>query len=130
MKKTIGRIYILIIMLFLYLPILTLIVLSFNDAKSMSVWTGFSLHWYQELFQSRLMMGAIVNTFSIAILAAVIATVIGTMAVLGMSAMKPRQENTLMAFNNIPMLNADIVTGIALMLFFLMIHWPRGYMNI
>ena len=130
MKKTIGRIYILIIMLFLYLPILTLIVLSFNDAKSMSVWTGFSLHWYEELFQSRLMMGAIVNTFSIAILAALIATVIGTMAVLGMAAMKPRQENVLMAFNNIPMLNADIVTGIALMLFFLMISWPRGYMSI
>ncbi len=117
-------------MLFLYLPILTLIVLSFNDAKSMSVWTGFSLHWYQELFQSRLMMGAIVNTFSIAILAALIATVIGTMAVLGMAAMKQRTENVLMGFNNIPMLNADIVTGIALMLFFLMIGWPRGYMSI
>ena len=130
MKKTIGRIYILIIMLFLYLPILTLIVLSFNDAKSMSVWTGFSLHWYQELFQSRLMMGAIVNTFSIAILAALIATVVGTMAVLGMAAMKPGQENALMALNNIPMLNADIVTGIALMLFFLMVSWPRGYMSI
>ena len=79
MKKTLGNIYVLIILLFLYMPILTLIVLSFNDAKSMSVWTGFSLHWYQELFQSRLMMGAVVNTFSIAILAALIATVIGTM---------------------------------------------------
>ena len=117
-------------MLFLYLPILTLIVLSFNDAKSMSVWTGFSLHWYQELFQSRLMMGAIVNTFSIAILAALVATVVGTLAVLGMADLRPREENALMALNNIPMLNADIVTGIALMLFFLMIHWPRGYMSI
>lgn len=117
-------------MLFLYLPIMALIVLSFNDAKSMSVWTGFSLHWYQELFQSRLMMGAIVNTFSIAILAALIATIIGTMAVLGMAAMKQRSENVLMGLNNIPMLNADIVTGIALMLFFLMVHWPRGYMSI
>ena len=117
-------------MLFLYLPIMALIVLSFNDAKSMSVWTGFSLHWYQELFQSRLMMGAIVNTFSIAILAALIATIIGTLAVLGMAAMKQRTQNVLMGINNIPMLNADIVTGIALMLFFLMIHWPRGYMTI
>ena len=116
MKKAIGRIYILIIMLFLYLPILTLIVLSFNDAKSMSVWTGFSLHWYEELFQSRLMMGAIVNTFSIAILAALIATIVGTMAVLGMPALRSRTENVLMGINNIPMLNADIVTGIALML--------------
>ena len=130
MRKVFGRIYILIIMMFLYLPILTLIVLSFNDAKSMSVWTGFSLHWYEELFHSRLMMGAIVNTFSIAILAALIATIVGTMAVLGMQAMKPRTENVLMAFNNIPMLNADIVTGIALMLFFLMIGAPRGYCTI
>jgi spermidine/putrescine transport system permease protein len=130
MKRVIGRIYILIIMMFLYLPIFTLIVLSFNDAKSMSVWTGFSLHWYQELFESKLMMGAIVNTFSIAILAALIATIVGTMAVLGMAAMKQRTENILMAFNNIPMLNADIVTGIALMLFFLMIGAPRGYCTI
>lgn len=130
MKKAFGRIYVLIIMLFLYLPILTLIVLSFNEAKSMSVWTGFSLKWYEELFRSRLMMGAIANTFSIAILAALIATVVGTMAVLGMAAMKQKSQNILMGINNIPMLNADIVTGIALMLFFLMIRWPRGYMSI
>ena len=130
MKKTLGRIYILIIMLFLYLPIMTLIVLSFNEAKSMSVFTGFSLKWYAELFHSRLMMQAIFNTFSIAILAALISTVIGTMAVLGMAAMKPRTESTLLGINNIPMLNADIVTGIALMLFFLMIGAPRGYLTI
>lgn len=130
MKKVFGRIYILIVMLFLYLPILTLIVLSFNDAKSMSVWTGFSLKWYEELFGSKLMMGAIANTFSIAILAALIATIVGTMAVLGMAAMRQRSVNVLMGFNNIPMLNADIVTGIALMLFFLMVGLPRGYMTI
>jgi spermidine/putrescine transport system permease protein len=130
MKKIFGRIYILIIMLFLYLPILTLIVLSFNETKSMSVWGGFSLKWYDELFHSRLMMGAIVNTFSIAILAALIATVVGTLPVLGMAAMKPRTQNVLLGFNNIPMLNADIVTGIALMLFFLMVGAPRGYLTI
>ena len=130
MKKTIGRIYILIIMLFLYLPILTLIVLSFNEKKSMSVWGGFSLKWYEELFHSRLMMGAIANTFSIAILASLIATIVGTLAVLGMAAMKQRTQNVLLGFNNIPMLNADIVTGIALMLFFLMLKIPRGYMTI
>lgn len=130
MKKAIGRIYILIIMLFLYLPILTLIVLSFNEAKSMSVFKGFSLRWYEELFGSKIMMSAIANTFSIAILAALIATVVGTLAVLGMAAMRPRTQNILMGFNNIPMLNADIVTGIALMLFFLMIGAPRGYCTI
>ncbi|MCQ2567558.1 MAG: ABC transporter permease [Mogibacterium sp.] len=128
--KKLGKIYILIIMLFLYLPIFTLMVLSFNEAKSMAVFTRFSFKWYAELFQSRLMMGAIVNTFSIAILAALIATIVGTMAVLGMDAMKPRTENVLLAANNIPMLNADIVTGIALMLFFLMLNIPRGYCTI
>lgn len=130
MKKVLGQVYILIIMLFLYLPILTLIVLSFNEAKSMSVFTGFSLKWYEELFHSKIMMGAIANTFSIAILAAIISTVIGTLAVLGMAAMKQRTQNVLMGLNNIPMLNADIVTGIALMLFFLMIRAPRGYMTV
>ena len=117
-------------MLFLYLPIFALIVLSFNESKSMSVWGGFSLRWYQELFRSRIMMGAIANTFSIAILAALIATIVGTLAVLGMAAMKPRTQNVLLGLNNIPMLNADIVTGIALMLFFLMVGAPRGYMTI
>ena len=117
-------------MLFLYLPIVALIVLSFNESKSMSVWGGFSLRWYQELFRSRIMMGAIANTFSIAILAALIATVVGTFAVLGMAAMRPRTQNVLLGLNNIPMLNADIVTGIALMLFFLMVGAPRGYMTI
>ena len=94
MKKTLGRIYILIIMLFLYLPIFALIVLSFNESKSMSVWGGFSLRWYQELFRSRIMMGAIANTFSIAILAALIATVVGTFAVLGMAAMIEGRDNS------------------------------------
>ena len=130
MKKIFGKIYIVIIMLFLYLPILTLIVLSFNEAKSMAVFTRFSLKWYAELFRSKLMLGAIVNTFSIAILAALIATIIGTLAVLGLDAMKPRTENVLLAANNIPMLNADIVTGIALMLFFLVLNIPRGYCTI
>ena len=130
MKKTFGRIYVLIVMLFLYLPILALIVLSFNDVKSMSVWGGFSLKWYDELFHSSLMMSAIINTFSIGILAALIATVVGTLAVLGMAAMRPRTQNIMLGINNIPMLNADIVTGIALMLFFLMVGVPRGYMTV
>lgn len=130
MRKAMSRIYIIIIMLFLYLPILTLVVLSFNEAKSMAVFTGFSLKWYEEMIHSRLIMGAIVNTFSIAILAAIIATVIGTMAVIGLDAMKVRSQNVLLGFNNIPMLNADIVTGIALMLSFLLFGISLGYKTI
>ncbi len=130
MKKVFGNIYIVIIMLFLYLPILTLIVLSFNEAKSMSVFTRFSLKWYGEMFRSKLILGAVVNTFSIALLAALIATIIGTMAVIGIDSMRTRTQNVLLAFNNIPMLNADIVTGIALMLSLLMFGISLGYCTI
>ena len=130
MKKFFGNLYIVIIMLFLYLPILTLIVLSFNEAKSMSVFTRFSLKWYGEMFHSKLILGALVNTFSIALLAALIATIIGTMAVIGIDGMKQSTQMVLMGCNNIPMLNADIVTGIALMLSFLMFGISLGYCTI
>lgn len=117
-------------MVFLYLPIGTLMVLSFNEAKSMAVFTGFSLKWYEELLNNRLMMEAVFNTFSIAILAALIATIVGTLAAISLASMKRRIQSTLLALNNIPMLNADIVTGIALMLFFLMLGIPRGYATV
>ena len=130
MKKFCGNMYLVIIMLFLYLPILTLILLSFNESKSMAVFTRFSLKWYKEMFHSRLILGAIVNTFSIAILAAMIATVIGTLAVIGIESIRCRTENVLLAVNNIPMLNADIVTGISLMLSFLLFGISLGYMTI
>lgn len=130
MKKFFGNLYIVVIMLFLYLPILTLIVLSFNEAKSMSVFTRFSLKWYGEMFHSKLILGALVNTFSIALLAALIATIIGTMAVIGIDGMKQSTQTVLMGCNNIPMLNADIVTGIALMLSFLMFGISLGYCTI
>ena len=130
MKKFCGNMYLVIIMLFLYLPILTLNLLSFNESKSMAVFTRFSLKWYKEMFHSRLILGAIVNTFSIAILAAMIATVIGTLAVIGIESLRRRTENVLLAVNNIPMLNADIVTGISLMLSFLLFGISLGYMTI
>ena len=90
----------------------------------------FLLKWYKEMFHSRLILGAIVNTFSIAILAAMIATVIGTLAVIGIESIRRRTENVLLAVNNIPMLNADIVTGISLMLSFLLFGISLGYMTI
>lgn len=130
MKKFFGNMYLIIIMLFLYLPIVTLIILSFNESKSMSVFTRFSLTWYKEMFHSRLIMGAIVNTFSIAILAAIIATIIGTLAAIGIESFRMHTQNTFLAVNNIPMLNADIVTGISLMLSFLMFGISLGYMTI
>lgn len=119
MKKLASGLYLLVILLFLYMPIAVLMVLSFNKSKSMSVWTGFSLDWYKAMFANSQIMDAIWNTFSIAITASVIATVIGTAACIGINSMKKRSESTILAFNNIPLLNADIVTGISLMMMFL-----------
>ena len=124
-KKTpmarIGHaLYLALIVLFLYLPIGTLMVLSFNDGKSMSAWQGFSLKWYQEMFQNKEIMEALGNTLSIALWSATIATVIGVLACIGLNAMGEKKRSFFMGLNNIPLLNADIVTGISIMMMFLM----------
>lgn len=119
MKKFFKSFYIGFILLFLYLPIGTLMVLSFNESKAMSVWTGFSLKWYEEMFQNSMILSALWNTFTIALCAAGIATIVGVAACIGINSMHRRTENSILAFNNIPLLNADIVTGISLMMSFL-----------
>lgn len=118
-SKFIRGLYLGVILIFLYLPIVTLMVLSFNKSKSMSVWTGFTTDWYAKMFSNSQIMEAIWNTFSIAIVAAIISTIIGTMACMGIMALGNRSKNILMGLNNIPLLNADIVTGISLMMTFL-----------
>ena len=119
MKKFLKGLYIAVILLFLYLPIGVLMVLSFNESKSMSIWTGFSTRWYEEMFSNEMILDAVWNTFTIAICAAAFSTVIGVLACLGISRMRSRSQKVIMAFNNIPLLNADIVTGISLMMTFL-----------
>lgn len=119
MSKILKNGYLILILLFLYLPIGTLMVLSFNESKSMSIWTGFSTKWYEEMFSNQAIMDAIGNTFSIALASAAAATVIGTAACIGITSMRKRTENVIMGLNNIPLLNADIVTGISLMMAFL-----------
>lgn len=119
MKKFLKGLYIAVILLFLYLPIGVLMVLSFNESKSMSIWTGFSTRWYEEMFSNEMILDAVWNTFTIAICAAALSTVIGVLACLGISRMRNRSQKVIMAFNNIPLLNADIVTGISLMMTFL-----------
>ncbi len=119
MKKALKNIYLIIILLFLYMPILTLVVLSFNQSKSMFKWTGLSLRWYRELFSNGEILRAVWNTFSIAFCAAVAATLIGTLGAIGLQAMKKRPRNLILSVNQIPLLNADIVIGISLMLTFI-----------
>lgn len=119
MRKAIRGIYLIIILLFLYLPIVTLMVLSFNKSKSMFAWTGFSLRWYKEMFHDTTMLNAVWNTFSIAIVSSLIATVIGVLACVGILNFGRKGQALLLGVNNIPLLNADIVTGISLMLAFI-----------
>lgn len=127
MKRALKFIYLALIVLFLYLPIGTLMVLSFNSGKSMNAWTGFSLDWYKEMFHSEMIIDALVNTMSIAFWAAAVSTVIGVMACIGLNAMRERSRSVFMGLNNIPLLNADIVTGISLMLSFLLFGISLNY---
>ena len=113
-----DRILMILVGLFLYAPIIILIVFSFNAGNSSSVWKGFSFHWYAELLQNRLIMHSVYTTLLVSLLATVIATVAGTFAAIGFYAMRRKPRETLMAVNNIPMMNADIVTGVSLCLLF------------
>ena len=120
MKKNnlLNRLFLLVMFLFLYAPIFVLIVFSFNDSKSNAVWGGFTLDWYAELFQNRTVMGALQTTLLVSVLATVIATVAGTAAAIGFSSMRRRSRNALLAVNNIPLTNADVITGVSMMLLF------------
>ena len=113
-----SRIFIGLVFLFLYLPIFLLIVFSFNAGDSSAVWQGFSLEWYKALFRNRLIMESLYTTLLVSLLATVIATAAGTFAAIGFFALRRRQRNLLNTVNNIPMMNADIVTGVAMCLFF------------
>ena len=118
-KSTLHKIYLGFILLLLYAPILTLIVLSFNSSKTRSKWGGFSGKWYIALFQNEDIMNALYTTLIIALLSALIATIIGTAAAIGIQALHTKFRTVMMGITNIPMLNADIVTGISLMLLFI-----------
>lgn len=113
-----GRLLIVLTFLFLYAPILLLIVFSFNAGDSSVVWKGFSLDWYVKLFQNRLIMESVYMTLLVSLLATVIATVVGTFAAIGLFSLCRRWRSPLMTVSNLPTVNADIVTGVSLCLLF------------
>ena len=117
-KNFFKRFYLVLICVILYAPIITLMVLSFNSSKSRSKWGGFTTKWYVELFKNNSIMNALYTTLIIALLSALIATILGTAAAIGIQAMRKKMRTVVTGVTNIPMLNADIVTGIALMLWF------------
>ena len=128
-KQTfLERFYVGLMFLLLYAPIFILIVCSFNASKARTVWGGFTLHWYTDLFQNEEVLEAVRTSLMLTLTAAVVATLLGTLACIGMTVMKARQEQAIMTVTNIPLLNADIVTGIAVMLLFVR-FWHLGYLS-
>ncbi len=130
MKKTLGRLYLTFVLIFLYAPIATLMILSFNASKSRSHWSGFTFDWYLSLVENETIMDAFKTTIILAFLSALIATVLGTAACTGMQFMKRRQRSVIMGITNIPMLNADIVTGVSFMLLFIAARVSMGFTTV
>ena len=126
-KSTAQKIYMGLILVFLYAPIATLMVLSFNASKTRAKWGGFTLKWYGKLFQNEDILNALFNTLLIALIASLVATIIGTAASLAISGLKKRSRAIVIGVTNIPMLNAEIVTGISLMLLFISLGLKFGF---
>ena len=129
MIKFLKRFYLGIILVFLYVPIVVLIIQSFNAGRSRAKWEGFSLRWYGELFHDTRIMSALNVTLSIAVLAMIFATILGTLAAIGIYSMKKRPQAVMMTLTTLPNTMPDIVTGISLMLLFLFTKVNRGYLT-
>ena len=120
--KPASKVFTALIMIFLFAPIVILLVFSFNEAKSLSVFSGFSLYWYRELFRDSETLNAVKNTLVLAVCAAAISTVMGTAAAVGINKLRNRYLHAVMdTVTNIPMINPEIITGISLMLMFVFV---------
>lgn len=124
--RSVRAVWMTLLMLFLYAPILVMIALSFNASVSRSQWTGFTLDWYVKLFHDPAILGALRTTIEVAVIATVISTVIGTLGAIGMHAMNAGMANVLINVSYLPMTTPDIVTGVSLMLMYLFCHVPLG----
>ena len=120
MKKNgvFARVCMILTLIFMYAPIFVLIAFSFNDSKSRTVWTGFSLHWYEDLFSDTRILQSLATTLEVSVLAMIFATLLGTAAAIGFRNMRRRSRTICLSINNIPMSNADIITGVSLMMLF------------
>ncbi|MBR1422855.1 MAG: ABC transporter permease [Ruminococcus sp.] len=116
--KKLGKIYMTLVLLFLYVPIFVLIVFSFNETKSRSVFSGFTLDWYSKLFHNRIIMDSLMNTIIIAVAASIISTILGTFAAIGINNMRKVPKSLVLNATNMPIINPEIVTGVSLMLLF------------
>ena len=125
-SKALRGTYLALVLAFLYIPIVVMIALSFNQSVSRAEWTGFTLDWYVKLFQSRQIMAALRVTLEVAVIATIVSTVIGTLGAIGMHSMNTGMANILINVSYLPMTTPDIVTGVSLMLMFVFTKVPLG----
>ena len=130
LKRIKGSLGIGLTLAFLYLPLVIMAIFSFNDSKSLSSWSGFSIRWYVELLNNQQMIDAIIISVSIAVLSTVISTILGTITAIGISNSRPFLRKLILQINNLPIMNPDIVTGISLMLLFSFIKIEKGYLTL
>lgn len=128
-KHSTGKIVMALLIAFFYLPIIYMIIFSFNDGKSLTVFEGFSLRWYQHMLESRDMMDALYTTFSVALLATAVSTVVGTIAAIGLSKSRKIVRDIMEQVDNLPMMNPEIVTAIGFMLLFITFKVDKGYLT-
>ena len=128
-KRPFGKFLMVLAIAFFYLPILYMIVFSFNDGKSLTVFSGFSLRWYRHMLEPGDMMEALYTTFSIAVLATAVSTVVGTISAIGLSKSKKIVRDVMEQVNNLPLMNPEIVTAIGLMLLFITFRVEKGYVT-
>ena len=126
-RKSLQKLYLALIFIILYAPIVTLMVLSFNESRTRAKWGRFTLKWYKELFQNEQIMSAFYTTLVISLVAAAVATLIGTAAAIAIQGMKHRWRTFYMGVTNIPMMNAEIVMGVSLMLLFIAVGMKMGF---
>ena len=130
MVRFLKRSYIYLVFVFLYMPIAVLMVYSFNDSRSRGMWGGFTLRWYVELFQDRTIMSSLYSTLFIGVVSAIIATVIGTLAAIGIHNSRGIQKKLIMNVTYLPVLNPEIVTAISLMILFVFAKVRLGYLTL
>ncbi len=132
--KKISKIYMGLVMFFLYAPILVLIAFSFNKSKSKSVFTGFTFDWYAKLFKNEIILSSLKNTIIIAVIASIAATILGTAAAIGINSMRKIPKKLIIGATNIPLINPEIVTGVSLMLLFVFfsakMHFEFGFVTL
>ena len=134
-KKVTAKIWLWIVLVILYAPIAFIVIFSFTEAKSLGNWTGFSTQLYQNLFNGSMqnspgLLAAVKNTLLIALAASIVATILGTVAAIGIYNLRGRKRQTMTFLNNIPMINPDVITGVSLFLLFVFLGISQGYLTV